>query len=248
MIFETLLPTPDIFSARRILCIQPHYDDNDIAAAGILKQLQQNGAEIFYLTVTDDLMGVVEPTLSPEAAAVALRRDQFAAAKIIGVKEQYWLGYPDAGPYDTCAVRCDLLKYIRLLEPDFVFTANPWLTYEGHPDHIQTGLAATEAVLFAGVTKIASSDPSIDSTYPGHDIRGMVYYYTRDPNTIADITATWEDKIAAVRCYETQFEPDSMEELVMALDLKSRQVAAGKDFEHGEPLKVLHPRALHCGL
>lgn len=247
MIFETLLPIPELFSARRILCIQPHYDDNDIAAAGTLKRLQQNGAEIFYLTVTDDLMGVIDHTLPPEAAAVALKKDQLAAGKIIGVKEQYWLGYPDAGPYDYFAVRRDLLKYIRLLRPDFVFTANPWLTYEGHRDHIQTGLAASEAVLFAGVVKIASSDPAVDSAYRGHDIRGMVYYYTRDPNYIANITATWGEKIAAVRCYETQFTPDGMEELLMALELKSRQVAAGTDFEHGEPLKVLHPSALHCG-
>ena len=66
MTIETILPMPDIFSAKRILCIQPHYDDNDIGAAGTLIRLQQNGAEIFYLTVTDDLMGVVNVTLSDE--------------------------------------------------------------------------------------------------------------------------------------------------------------------------------------
>jgi len=247
MTIETILPTPDIFSAKRILCIQPHYDDNDIAAAGILKQLQQNGAEIFYLTVTDDLMGVVDDTLSPEAVTETLKRDQFAAGKIIGVKEQYWLGYPDAGKYDYFDVRRDLLKYIRLIQPDFVFTPDPWLTYEGHRDHIQTGLATTEAVMFAGLTKIASSDPEVDSTYRGHDILGVVFYYTREPNTIADITQNWDEKIAAVRCYQAQFEPDDMEMLVMALDMKSRQVTAGAGFEHGEPLKVLHPQALHCG-
>ena len=248
MIIESILPTPDLFTARRILCVQPHYDDNDIGAAGILKQLQQNGAELFYLTVTDDLMGVVDHTLSPEAAAAALKQEQLAAGKIIGVTEQYWLGYPDAGQYDYFDLRRDLLKYIRLLQPDFVFTVNPWLTYEVHRDHIQTGLAASEAVIFAGMTKIASSDPEVDSVYRGHDILGMVYYYSRDPNYIANITPTWDEKIAAVRCYKTQFEPDDMDALIMAMDLKFRQVAANTDFEHSEPLKVLHPRALHCGL
>jgi LmbE family N-acetylglucosaminyl deacetylase len=248
MTIESLLPAPELSSARRILCVQPHYDDNDIAAAGILKQLQHNGAEIFYLTVTDDLMGVVDPSLSPEAAAAALREDQFTAGKIIGVKEHYWLGYPDAGEYEYFDVRRDLLRYMRLIQPDFVFTADPWLTYEGHRDHIQTGLAATEAVMFAGLTRIASSDPAVDSAYRGHEIKGMVYYFTREPNTIADVTLTWDEKIAAVRCYKTQFEPDAMEELIMILDLKSRQVAADTDFERGEPLKVLHTSALHGGL
>jgi LmbE family N-acetylglucosaminyl deacetylase len=247
MTIETLLPTPDIFSAKRILCIQPHYDDNDIAAAGVLKGLQQNGAEIFYLTVTDDLMGVLDASLSPEAAAEALKRDQFAAGEIIGVKEQYWLGYPDAGNYDPFSVRRDLLKYLRLIRPDFVFTPDPWLTYEAHRDHVQTGLATAEAVMFADLTKIASSDLAVDSAYEGHDILGIAFYYTREPNAIIDITSTWDDKIAAVRCYETQFEADDMDMLIMALDMKSRQVAAARDFEHGEPLKVLHPKSLHCG-
>jgi LmbE family N-acetylglucosaminyl deacetylase len=247
MTIETLLPSPDIFKARRVLCIQPHYDDNDIAAAGTLALLQKNGADIIYLTATDDLMGVVDVSLSPAAAAVALRCDQAAAGKIIGVKEQFWLGYPDAGDYDYFALRRDLLKYIRLLQPDFVFIPDPWLTYEAHRDHIQTGLAAAEAVMFAGLTKIASSDPALDAAYKGHDIWGVGFYFTREPNRIIDISAAWEVKVAAVRCYAAQFYPPGLDKLVKALDAKSRQAAAGQAFQRGEPLKVLHPSALHCG-
>ena len=247
MTIETILPTPDLFSARRILCIQPHYDDNDIAAAGILHQLQQNGAELHYLTVTDDLMGVVDETLSDEAAAAALQADQLAAGEIIGVKTQHWLGYPDAGKYDYFDVRADLLKYIRLLQPDFVFTADPWLTYEGHRDHIQTGLAASEAVMFAGLTKIPSSDPAVDAAYTGHEIRGIAFYYTREPNLIVDMEASWGVKETAVRCYKTQFTPPDMDSLIAALDQKAQQVAAQKQFTRGEPLKLLHTSALHCG-
>jgi len=247
MTIETMLPTPDIFSVKRILCVQPHYDDNDIAAAGILIQLAKKGAELIYLTVTDDLMGVVDQSLSDEDAARTLKGDQAAAAKIVGVKEQYWLGYPDAGEYNYFAVRRDLLKYIRLLKPDFVMTADPWLTYEGHRDHIQTGLATSEAVMFAGLTKIASSDAVVDTAYQEHDIKGIIFYHTREPNYIADVSSVWESKIAAVRCYAAQFSPADFDRLAPALDAKSKQVAAGQSFIHGEPLKVLHTSALHCG-
>ena len=66
--------------------------------------------------------------------------------------------------------------------------------------------------------------------------------------TISQISAKpGMSKIAAVRCYQAQFEPADMDQLVMALELKSRQVAQDLDFELGEPLKVLHPSALHCG-
>ena len=248
MTIETILPIPNIFEAKRILCVQPHYDDNDIAASGILTQLAKNGAEIIYLTVTDDLMGVVDSSLSDEDAAQALQRDQFAAAKIIGVKEQYWLGYPDAGEYNYFDVRRDLLKYIRMLKPDFIFTCDPWLTYEGHHDHIQTGLATSEAVMFAGLTKIASSDPEVDSAYEPYDIKGIAFYFTREPNYIADISSTWEEKIGALRCYEAQFSPQGLDQLVMALDAKSQQVAQGQSFSRGEPLKMLNTSALHVGI
>ncbi len=247
MTIETILPIPDLFDAKRILCIQPHYDDNDIAAAGVLTQLAKQGAELFYLTATDDLMGVVDVSLSDEEAANALKKDQFAAGKIVGVKEQYWLGYPDAGDYDYFDLRRDFLKYIRMLKPDFVFAPDAWLTYEGHRDHIQTGFAAAEAVMFAGLTKIASSDPEVDAAYEPHSIDGIALCYTREPNTIVDITSTWEEKIAAVRCYEAQFDSQGMEQLIMALDAKSQQVAQGTSFTRGEPLKVLHTSALHCG-
>jgi len=248
MTIETILPTPDLFAAKRILCIQPHYDDNDIGAAGILAQLAQNGAEIIYLTVTNDLMGVVDDSLSDAEAAEALKRDQFAAGKRVGVKEQVWLGYPDAGEYNYFDLRRNLLAHLRRLQPDFVFAPDPWLTYEGHRDHIQTGLAAAEAVMFAGLTKIASSDPAVDAAYRDHDIHGVAFYFTREPNLIADISATWEIKQAVLRCYEAQFDPPGLDELVMAMDMKSRQVAQGQSFERGEALKVLHTSALHCAI
>jgi LmbE family N-acetylglucosaminyl deacetylase len=248
LMFETILPIPDIFSAKRILCVQPHYDDNDIAAGGTFAQLANNGTEVIYLTVTDDLMGVVDASLSTVAATQSLAQDQLAAGKIIGVKQQILLNYPDAGAYDYFALRRDLLKYIRMFQPDFIFTCDPWLTYEAHRDHIQTGLAVAEAVLFSSLPKIASSDPNVDAAYTGHSINGIAFYYSREPNQIVDITSTWEKKISAVRSYATQIPSEDADQLVMALQFKSQQICAGKDFQYGEPLKVLHPKALHCGL
>jgi N-acetyl-1-D-myo-inositol-2-amino-2-deoxy-alpha-D-glucopyranoside deacetylase len=93
--------------AKRVLAVQPHYDDNDIAAGGTLAALQESGAELVYLTVTDDLMGVVDTSLSQKAAAARLKSEQESAGKIIGVRKHYWLGYPDAGNTIilTCAQR-----------------------------------------------------------------------------------------------------------------------------------------------
>jgi LmbE family N-acetylglucosaminyl deacetylase len=246
--FDTLLPIPDIYSAKRILCIQPHYDDNDIGAGATLASLAEKGAELIYLTVTDDLMGVVDTSLSPAQAAGALKRDQDMAGKIIGVKDQIRLGYPDAGDYGYFQVWRDLLRHIREVKPDFLFAPDPWLTYEAHRDHYTTGLAAASAATLFGLTKIPSSDPAVDSAYEPHDLLGIAFYFTREPNYFSDVDATWEKKVDAVKCYEAQFDPDGMEQMLFALDLKARQFAERRGCDRAEGLKVLHPSSLHCGI
>jgi len=248
MVLESILPVPDVLQARRVLAVQPHYDDNDIAAGGTLAVLREAGAEIFYLTVTDDLMGVIGASLSPEVAAAQLKREQDSAGKIIGVRQHYWLGYPDAGKYDYFELRAGIIMHIRLVKPDFIFAPDPWLTYEAHRDHVQTGQATAEAAILYGLPRLPSSDPAIDAVYDGHELLGVAFYYTRDSNTAVDISQTREKKEQAVRCYRAQFSPDDMNQLLMVLDFKSRQYAEGRSYSHAEALKVLHPQALHCGI
>jgi N,N'-diacetylchitobiose non-reducing end deacetylase len=191
---------------------------------------------------------VLEVGLSAEAASQTLKRDQQSAGEVIGVSQQFWLGYPDAGEYNYFTLRRDLLKIMRLIQPDFIFTADPWLTYEAHRDHIQTGLAAAEAAILCGMSKIPSSDPAVDASYTGHETLGIAFYFTREPNVLFDITATWDKKLAAVREYRAQFDELGMAELLFALEVKSRQMADGQDFAQAEPLKVLPLSALHCGI
>ena len=140
-----LIPIPELMGARRILCVQPHYDDNDIAAGGTIAALSSAGAEVFYLTVTDDLVGVIDPQLSDETATAELRADQARAAREIGVSAHYWLGHPDAGNYDYFELRNGIIRHIRMLRPDWVMTTDPWLPNEAHRDHLVTGRAVAEA-------------------------------------------------------------------------------------------------------
>ena len=69
--------------ARRVLCVQPHYDDNDLGIGGTVAALADAGAEVHYLTATDDLVGVLDPDL-PDAEATRRLRAGLAAI------EQRW--------------------------------------------------------------------------------------------------------------------------------------------------------------
>jgi LmbE family N-acetylglucosaminyl deacetylase len=142
-----LFEKPSLSNAERILAIQPHYDDNDIAAGGTLTTFSGNDAELLYLPVTDDLVGVIDITLTDEEAAERLKSEQILAGEIISVNDQIWLGYPDAGKYDYFDLRSNIIECIRRIRPNFIFTCDPWMPYEAHQDHFQTGRAADEAAI-----------------------------------------------------------------------------------------------------
>ena len=242
-----VLPKPDLNSARIILAVQPHYDDNDIGAGGTLAALAKAGAEIYYLTVTNDLVGVLDETLPPQEATLQLEAEQAQAGMLIGVKQQYWLGYPDAGPFDHFELRGRIIQHIRMLRPDFIFTVDPWTPYEAHTDRIRTGLAVAEAAILYGFKRIATR-PEIDANYQPHDLLGIAFYHGWVPNTFMDITQTREKKHTAIDAYKSQFSQEDFSMLHMAVEIKERMHAENcttPGCTHAEAFKVIHPRLLH---
>lgn len=238
---------PELREARRILAVQPHYDDNDIAAGGTLAALADAGCEVHYLTVTDDLVGVLDPALSDEEATRALRAEQHRAGREIGVASQTWLGLPDGGPCDAFALRREIVRHVRRLRPDFLFSVDPWLPFEAHPDHLVTGRAVAEAALFYRFARFAT-DPAVDAAYEPHDLRGLALYFTVSPNVAFDIDTTRERKHRALDAYRMQFSPEALAALHRGLDAKEREWAAAGPASHAEALRVLAPRQLHCHL
>lgn len=235
---------PDIFSAKRVLAIQPHYDDNDISAGGTLARLAENGAELIYLTVTDDLAGVIHDEWDALESARQLKQEQELAGDIIGVSQHYRLGYPDAGQYNYFDLRRDIIRLIRTLKPDLIFSLDPWMLYEAHTDHLLAARATAEAALLYPFKRI-SSDPNVDEFYEPHPLKAVVFHSTSYPNTIMDISPVLEKKNAALRCYKAQFTDPDLELLVAKTSLFAQYQARNEPFEFGEALKIMPPELLH---
>ena len=240
-----LVPIPELSDARRVLAVQPHYDDNDIGAGGTLAALASAGAEVYYLTVTDDLVGVHDQTLGPEESRRLLKSEQARAAEEIGVRGQYWLELPDAGEYDYFDVRRGVIRHIRMLRPDFVFTVDPWMPNEAHRDHVVTGRAVAEACLLHGHARIPSGDAEVDAAYERYGLSGVAFYFTARPNTVFDITKTRERKHHALDAYRAQFTEQGLAVLHAGIGHKEKVWAEGESFDYGEALKVLSPSHLH---
>jgi LmbE family N-acetylglucosaminyl deacetylase len=241
------LPAPDLLEARHVLCVQPHYDDNDIAAGGSLATLHARGARLTYVTVSDDLVGVTDPTLPDDEAARRLKAEQLEAGKLIGVDRHHWLGYPDAGAWDALALRQDLIRILRSERPDAVLTCDPWLPYEFHPDHVRCGLAAAEAACLQGLPRL-KTDPEVDSTYEPYAVSMVGFYWTRAPNTTVDVSEHRDAKHSAIDCYRTQFRDEELRGLHAILERQEREWASATPYTHAERFKVLRPFQLHCNV
>jgi LmbE family N-acetylglucosaminyl deacetylase len=247
MDLQQVIPTPDLTAAKIILAVQPHYDDNDIGAGGTLAALAEAGASVYYLTVTDDLVGVIDEKLPALEATHQLKAEQAESGAAIGVKGQYWLGFPDAGPFDHFDVRRGIIHHIRMLRPDFIFTVDPWTPYEAHTDHIRTGQAAAEATILYGMMRL-TTDHEVDAAYQPHDIQGIAFYNSWVPNIYFDITHSREKKHKAMDAYKAQFAAEDFSMLHMWVEMKERMHAEScttPGCTHAEALKVLNPRLLH---
>jgi len=237
---------PDLSTARKILAVQPHYDDNDIGAGGTLHLLAQKGAELVYLTVTNDLAGVIpqegDRILSQAEAAALLQANQAEAASLIGVQKQIRLGFPDAGDYDYFGLRDRIIHAIRKEKPDFIFTVDPWTPYEAHQDHVITGKACSEAAILYGLPAIGQYDPREMKDYA---VKGVVFYNSAYPNQTFDITKGITAKQQALKAYTAQFSDADLDILIQQTTFLAGYVAREEAFEYGEALKVLAPWMLH---
>lgn len=236
---------PDIsrvFEIHKVfLCVQPHPDDCDLGAGGTIASLTSRGSEVYYLTVTDGRLGTLDRNMYPELLASIRRREQEDAAKLLGVKDVYWLDFRDAELSDTLSVRSRIITYIRKLKPSVVLAPDPYAPYEAHSDHIITGRAALEAVLLSGLPHV--NDVDIRSGLEAFTPRFVALYYTSNPNVFQDISGTVKVKVEALLKHESQFKDRALIEFIVGVYATLYGKLAGLDYAEG--FKVIPAELLH---
>ncbi|MBE3597776.1 MAG: PIG-L family deacetylase [Limnochordaceae bacterium] len=245
-VLRSALPLPRIEDARRILCVQPHPDDVDIGVGAAIAKLARLGVEVVYLTVTDESVGTLDRGLTPSSLAALRREEQEKAARVLGVKEVRWLGYPDAGDYSEHAVRQDVIRTIRQLRPDLVVTVDPNLPYESHPDHLRCGRATAAAVLLYNFPHIRT-DPAVDEAFTPYAMKGIAYFHTAHPNAYVAVgEEDWQRRFEAIACHQSQVDGPTLELYKFYFDLKAREYGATAGCERAEAFRVLTPQMMHC--
>lgn len=241
---EMAAAIPQIENYERILCIQPHPDDNEVGAGATIAKLAERGSEIYYLTVTDGCLGTRDVSIRPSELVKIREREQQASADFLGVKKLFSLGLRDNIPQSDSEVASGIVKIIREVKPQLIMTVDPWLPYEGHTDHRKVGLAAVEAFLSASNPRYPYVDET--TTYETWTVEAIAFYNTAYPNTFIDVSGYMDKKLAALAFHKSQFNEETLYLYGLYFPEKARMLAMEKGFEMAEGLKVMKALHLHC--
>lgn len=149
-----------MIKSKTVLAVLAHPDDETFGLGGTLALYAQRGYDTYYVCATRGEVGSADEEFMKGFKDTAeMRTDELMrAAKILGLKEVFFLGYRDSGmpgsednkhpnaqvSHSIDEVAGHVVKYIRELKPDIVLTFDPIGGYK-HPDHIHIHKATTLA-------------------------------------------------------------------------------------------------------
>jgi LmbE family N-acetylglucosaminyl deacetylase len=140
----------------------------------------------------------------------ALREDEErSAARALGVQEVVFLRYPDGELTPSLALRRDIVRQIRLHQPDIVVTCDPTVFWFGdralnHPDHRAIGAATCDAVYPTARDRLNFPQLERDEKLPTHKVKQLFICGTYSPTIKIDVSPYVETKIAALREHKSQ--------------------------------------------
>ena len=187
-----------------ILAIAAHPDDAELGCGGTLIRHIKAGLKVGVVDLTRGELGTRG---TPE------RRDQGAreSAKLMGLAVRSNLGLPDGFFQDQPEHQLKVVAAIRTYRPEIVL-ANA--IYDRHPDHGKGADIVHSSCFLAGLAKVAT----VDSSGKPQEIwrPKALYHYIQsqflEPDFVVDISGEWDQKMAAIRAYRSQFyDPASQE-------------------------------------
>jgi len=193
---------------QRILMVTAHPDDVDFGTAGSVAAWTDRGIEVRYCIVTDGDAGGSDRSVSRSDMAAIRRREQTAAAAVVGVKDPTFLGYPDGRLVSSIELRRDISREIRKFQPDRVVCQSPersWgRLFASHPDHLAAGEATVCAVYPDARNPFAHPELLQEEGLEPFTVKELWMMAFDDSDHAVDVTKTFDRKIDALMCHKSQ--------------------------------------------
>jgi LmbE family N-acetylglucosaminyl deacetylase len=236
------LPVPS-----RALAIGAHADDVEFGCGATLAKWAAAGSEVHLCVLTDGSKGSWDPATDVAELVATRRREQEAAADVLGIKTVHFLGLVDGELEDGLDQRAALSAVIREVQPDVVIGHDPWKRYRLHPDHRAAGTLTIDAI-------VAARDPHF---FPGrgepHRPETLLLFEAEETDHFEDVTSVLDAKIKALLAHKTQWHstmgidpnaPDAeTQRTAFEARIKEDARAAGKEtgIDFAEAFKRIQP-------
>lgn len=202
---SSLRQTP---APERVLAVAAHPDDIEFMTGGTLSAWIDQGAQVHYLLVTDGAGGSRDPQQTPEALGCQRRREQRAAAALLGASSVTFLGHRDAEVAPSHELRLAIARVIRQVRPEAVLTFDPQRYYGAaginHPDHLAVGASTLAAIMPLANTLLAAPSLAAEGHAP-HDVASIYLFDPLAPTAWMPLALRdAERKIAALEAHASQ--------------------------------------------
>ena len=229
----------------RVLSISAHPDDSDFGASGTIAKWVKAGITVSYVFCTNGDQGGEESGFTKEEMPAIRQREQRAAGLAIGVTDITFLNYVDGHLEPTLALRKDLVRQIRISQPDLLLCQSPERNWErigaSHPDHLAAGEAAIQAVYPDARNPFAFTDLlELEGLQPWR-VKEVWMQGFSEPDHFVDITETFNLKIAALHAHASQtgHNPE-LENVVREWGQRSAVLGGLPEGRIAEAFKIVH--------
>lgn len=179
-----------------VLAFAAHPDDAELGCSGTLMRMRALG---YTIGVVDLTQGELGTRGTPELRAV----EAAAASAIMDLQVRENLGFKDGFFQNDQTHQLAIIQMIRRFQPEAVLINAPT---DRHPDHGRGCVVVRDAAFLSGLRKI-------ETVWEGKAQEAWrpkkVWSYIQDqllmPDFVVDITDYFEQKLASIKAYGSQF-------------------------------------------
>lgn len=215
---------------KEVLVCTAHPDDETLCS-GTIQKLVAGGNRVTLLVATSGNRGTHDMDVKPEELAATRKGEMDAAASVLGIERVIWFGIDDGSLYETPDLKQRVFGAMREVDPDIVFTFDPWIRYEFHSDHRTIGVVATEAAYLARcVWYFPEQAKAGNRATKGPEV---YLFAPSDPNYHIDVTDYVVGKIEAGAKHQSQFRDSDMSFMIRMKKLTDSLKSGRFDLKSG---------------
>ncbi|RSK47520.1 bacillithiol biosynthesis deacetylase BshB1 [Hymenobacter rigui] len=179
-----------------VLMLAAHPDDAELGCAGTLLRHVAAGRRVGVVDLTRGELGT-------RGSAELRDEEARAAARILGLQVRENLRMRDGFFRNDEAHQLRVVEVIRRFQPELVLT-NP--NHDRHPDHGRAADLVHDAAFLAGLAGVQTRWQGAPQApwRPRLLLQAIHNSYVR-PDIVVDITRFWEQKLAALTAFKSQF-------------------------------------------